>query len=65
MHGHGKSDDPVVPAKPPNELGRSGVEVVEGRGSVGGERGQRNTSRTRCRVGRVNGSGSRACCGAR
>lgn len=36
MHGHGKSDDPVVPAKPPNELGRSGVEVVEGRGSVGG-----------------------------
>jgi RNA-directed DNA polymerase len=32
MHGHGKSDRPVVPAKPPNKPARAGAEVVEGRG---------------------------------
>src|SRR5215204_2799132 len=31
MHGHGKSDRPVVPAKPPNNAGVP-AEVVEGRG---------------------------------
>jgi RNA-directed DNA polymerase len=36
MHDHGKSDDPVVPAKPSNKPGRLGAEVVEGRGSVEG-----------------------------
>ena len=32
MHDHGKSDRPVVPAKPPNKPGMPGAEVVEGRG---------------------------------
>src|ERR671928_165576 len=32
MHGHGKSDRPVVPAKPPNKPARVGAEAVEGRG---------------------------------
>src|ERR671924_953464 len=32
MHGHGKSDRPVVPAKPPNKPARAGAEAVEGRG---------------------------------
>jgi RNA-directed DNA polymerase len=32
MHDHRKSDRPIVPAKPPNNLGRPGAEVVEGRG---------------------------------
>src|SRR5215211_3245147 len=32
MHGHGKSDRPVVPAKQPNKPARAGAEAVEGRG---------------------------------
>src|ERR687891_13983 len=32
MHGHGKSDRPVVPAKPPNDPARAEEEAVEGRG---------------------------------
>ena len=32
MNDRGKSDRPVVPAKPPNNLGGPGAEVVEGRG---------------------------------
>ena len=32
MNDRGKSDSPVVPAKPPNKPGRPGAEVVEGRG---------------------------------
>jgi RNA-directed DNA polymerase len=32
MHDHGKSDRPVVPAKPPNKPGELGAEAVEGRG---------------------------------
>ena len=32
MHGHGKSDSPVVPAKPPNNAGVPAAEVVEERG---------------------------------
>ncbi len=32
MHEHGKSDGPVLPAKPPNKPGEPGAEVVEGRG---------------------------------
>src|SRR5918996_6438375 len=32
MHGHGKSDRPVVPAKPPNNAGAPAAEAVEGRG---------------------------------
>ena len=33
MHDHGKSDDLVVPAKPPNNTPVGVAEVVEGRGS--------------------------------
>src|SRR5918992_2977725 len=32
MHDRGKSDRPVVPAKPPNKPAHAGAEVVEGRG---------------------------------
>ncbi len=32
MHDHGKSDSPVVPAKPPNNAARAGTEAVEERG---------------------------------
>jgi len=32
MHGHRKSDSPVLPAKPPNKAGSLAAEVVEGRG---------------------------------
>jgi RNA-directed DNA polymerase len=32
MHGRGKSDGPVVPAKRPNNAGLPGAEAVEGRG---------------------------------
>jgi RNA-directed DNA polymerase len=36
MHGRGKSDNPVVPAKPPNKAGQPAAEVVEGRGLAEG-----------------------------
>src|ERR1700682_1050064 len=36
MHERGKSDNPVVPAKPPNKAGRPVAEVVEGRGLAEG-----------------------------
>ena len=36
MHDRGKSDDPVVPAKPPNNAQGGAAEVVEGRGSPEG-----------------------------
>ena len=36
MHGRGKSDNPIVPAKPPNKAGRLAAEVVEGRGLAEG-----------------------------
>ena len=32
MYEHGKSDSPVVPAKPPNNAARAVAEVVEERG---------------------------------
>jgi RNA-directed DNA polymerase len=36
MNERGKSDRPVVPAKPPNKAGRPAAEVVEGRGLAKG-----------------------------
>ena len=36
MNERGKSDGPVVPAKPPNKAGEAAAEVVEGRGSAEG-----------------------------
>jgi RNA-directed DNA polymerase len=39
MHGRGKSDGPVVPAKPPNNAASAVAEVVEGRGPAEGNAG--------------------------
>src|SRR6266849_2505810 len=36
MHERGKSDSPVVPAKPPNKAGFTAAEVVEERGLAKG-----------------------------
>jgi RNA-directed DNA polymerase len=46
MHGHGKSDNPIVPAKPPNKGERPAAEVVEGRGLTKENASQQNTCRT-------------------
>ena len=46
MHGHGKSDSPILPMKPPNKTGSPVAEVVEGRGLTKENMGQQNTSRT-------------------
>jgi hypothetical protein len=53
MHGSGKSDRPIVPAKPPNEAGALAPteEGVEGRGLAKGNSRQQNTPRTPCRPG--------------
>jgi RNA-directed DNA polymerase len=49
MYGHGKSDSPIVPAKPPNKAGAEAEEVVEGRGLAKGNSPERNMSRTQSR----------------
>jgi len=49
MHGHGKSDNSIVPAKPPNKAGRPAAEVVEGRGLTKENASQQNTCRTQGR----------------
>jgi hypothetical protein len=46
MHGHGKSDRPIVPAKPPNEAEPEAKEAVEGRGLAKGNLLKRNMIRT-------------------
>ena len=61
MHEHGKSDGPVVPAKPPNNGGGdrldpgrprpSSAEGAEGRGPVNGYPQRRNTLRAQDRAG--------------
>jgi len=51
MHGHGKSDSPIVPSKPPNEADPEAKEVVEGRGLAKGNSPKRNMSRTQSRMG--------------
>jgi len=38
MHGHGKSGQTIVPAKPPNEVEPEAKEAVEGRGLAKGMR---------------------------
>ena len=50
MHGHGKSDGPVVPAKLPNKAGRPAAEAVEGRGPTKGNTDQQNAPRTQRRT---------------
>ena len=49
-NGRGKSDNPIVPGKPPNKAGRPAAEVVEGRGLAKGNSRQRNVLRTQSRV---------------
>jgi RNA-directed DNA polymerase len=49
MHGHGKSDNSIVPAKPPNKAGRPAAEVVEGRGLTKENASQQNAHRTQSR----------------
>jgi RNA-directed DNA polymerase len=41
MHGRGKSDGPVVPAKPPNNATLVAAEAVEERGSAEGNAGSK------------------------
>lgn len=51
MHGDGKSDRPVVPAKPPNEAEpETAEEAVEGRGLAKENLLGGNVHRTPCRV---------------
>src|SRR6266581_841263 len=52
MNEHGKSDSPVVPAKPPNKAASAAAEVVEGRGLAEG-----NTA-SKTRPGRSAGPGA-------
>jgi RNA-directed DNA polymerase len=49
MNERGKSDSPVVPAKPPNKAAGPAAEVVEGRGLAKGNRLEQNASRTQGR----------------
>jgi len=51
MDGRGKSDGPVVPGKPPNNVGRPAAEAVEGRGPTKGNSLRRNALRTPSRAG--------------
>ena len=51
MPGHGKSDSPIVPTKPPNEAEPEAKEVVEGRGLAKGNLLERNMHRTQSRQG--------------
>ena len=49
MHGHGKSDSPIVLRKPSNEAGPEAKETVEERGLAKGNLLERNVSRTQSR----------------
>lgn len=46
MHGHGKSDRSIVPAKRPNNAGQPAAEAVEGRDLTKENADQRNTLQT-------------------
>ena len=64
MHDRGKSDGPVVPAKPPNKPGHGGG-GGGGKGTGRGEHGQRNALRTQSRARRAKCAGSCAPSGAK
>ena len=49
MQEHGESDRPVVPTKPPNNVGQPAAEAVEGRGLAKENVGRQNTLRTQSR----------------
>ena len=51
MNGSGKSDNPIVPKKPPNNAEEPAAEVVEGRGVAKGNPPERNALRTQGRAG--------------
>ena len=51
MNGQGKSDGPVVPAKPPNKAGQPAAEGVEGRRPAKGNPPQQTTPRAQDRPG--------------
>src|SRR5262249_19155482 len=51
MYGHGQTDSLVVPAKSPNNTGRSVAEEMEGRGLAKGNSPQHNALRTQGRAG--------------
>jgi RNA-directed DNA polymerase len=51
MHGHGKSDSPIVLAKLPNKAACAAAEAVEGRGLAKGNSLERNMFRTQSRQG--------------
>ena len=51
MNGHGKSDRPAVPVKPPNNAGQAAAEGAEGRGLAKGNTRQQNAPRTPSRTG--------------
>ncbi len=50
MHGHGKSDSPIEPKKPPNKAEPEAAEAVEERGLAKGKAPKRNMSRTQGRT---------------
>jgi len=54
MHGVGKSDRPIVPAKSLNKAVRAAAEAMEGRGLVKGNTAEQNAPRTQSRVGAPN-----------
>jgi RNA-directed DNA polymerase len=50
MHGPQKSDRPVVPTKPPNNVASATAEAVEGRGVAMGNAIEQNATRTQRRI---------------
>ena len=53
MNERGKSDSPVVPAKPPNKVAHAAAEVVEERGLAKGNTDEQNAPRTQRRTRHV------------
>jgi group II intron reverse transcriptase/maturase len=51
MHGHGRSDSPVVPTKFPNKAGEPAAEGTEGRGLAKGNPSQHTAPRAQDRIG--------------
>jgi RNA-directed DNA polymerase len=49
-NGSQKSDGPVVPMKPPNNVAPATAETVEGRGPAEGNMVEQNATRTQCRT---------------
>ena len=50
MHGRGKSDGPIVPAKQSNKAASAAAETVEERGPAKGNMSKQNASRTQSRM---------------